>query len=112
LLVTGMTLMIGFGLGAYTPELFPTEYRFRGNGLAQMTGRMGVIASPYVVVALYNAYGVGGAVGAVAILYLALAVSLLFFGIETNQQPLEALAPGATADEVVPGIKVDRAGAS
>jgi putative MFS transporter len=112
LLVTGMTLMIGFGLGAYTPELFPTEYRFRGNGVAQMTGRMGVIASPYVVVALYNAYGVGGAVGAVAILYLALAVCLLFFGIETNQQPLEALAPGATADEVGPGIKVDRAGAS
>ena len=112
LLVTGMTLMIGFGLGAYTPELFPTEYRFRGNGLAQMTGRIRVIASPYVVVALYNAYGVGGAVGAVAILYLALAVGLLFFGIETNQQPLEALAPGATADEAVSGIKVDRAGAS
>ena len=112
LLVTGMTLMIGFGLGAYTPELFPTEYRFRGNGLAQMTGRMGVIASPYVVVALYNAYGVGGAVGAVAILYLALAVSLLFFGIETNQQPLEALAPGVTPVELVPGGKVDQAGAS
>ncbi len=77
-----------------------------------MTGRMGVIASPYVVVALYNAYGVGGAVGAVAILYLALAVSLLFFGIETNQQPLEALAPGVTPVELVPGGKVDQAGAS
>jgi putative MFS transporter len=93
LLVTGMSLMIGFGLGAYTPELFPTEYRFRGNGLGQMSGRMAVIASPYIVVALYNAYGVGGAVGAVAILYLALAIGLLFYGIETNQQSLEALAP-------------------
>jgi putative MFS transporter len=52
LLVSGMTLMIGFGLGAYTPELFPTEYRFRGNGLGQMAGRMAVIGSPYAVVAL------------------------------------------------------------
>jgi putative MFS transporter len=67
-LVSCMSLMIGFGLGAYTPELFPTEYRFRGNGLGQMAGRVAVIGSPYAVVALYDAYGVGGAVGAVAVL--------------------------------------------
>ncbi len=92
-LVSGMSLMIGFGLGAYTPELFPTEYRFRGNGLGQMVGRVAVIGSPYAVVALYDAYGIGGAVGAVAILYLALAIGLACVGIETNQRPLEALAP-------------------
>jgi MFS transporter, putative metabolite:H+ symporter len=92
-LVAGMNLAIGFGLGAYTPELFPTAYRFRGNGLAQMTGRASVIASPYVVVALYNAYGIGGAVGAISALYFLLAVGLLLFGIETNRQSLEALDP-------------------
>lgn len=112
LLVTGMTLMIGFGLGAYTPELFPTEYRFRGNGVGQMTRRMGVIASPYIVVALHDAYGVGGAIGAVAALYLLLAVSLLLFGIETNQRPLEALTPVAAHTDLMPSIKVDQAGAS
>ncbi len=112
LLVTGMSLMIGFGLGAYTPELFPTEYRFRGNGIGQMTGRMAVIASPYIVVALYDAYGVGGAVGAVAVLYLVLAAALLCFGIETNQRPLEALAPEAVSSGAVAAARVDEAGAS
>jgi MFS transporter, putative metabolite:H+ symporter len=112
LLVSGMTLMIGFGLGAYTPELFPTEYRFRGNGLGQMAGRMAVIGSPYAVVALYEAYGVGGAVGAVAMLYLALAIGLACVGIETNQRPLEALAPTLNHRGAVSKASANEAGVS
>lgn len=49
--------MIGLGLGGYTPELFATEYRFRSSGIAQMTGRIAVIALPYVMVSLYGTYG-------------------------------------------------------
>jgi putative MFS transporter len=89
----GMSLMIGFGLGGYTPELFATEYRFRGSGLAQMAGRIAVIASPYMVVSLYNAYGLPSVLYAVASLYLLLALGVLLFGIETNQRSLEAIAP-------------------
>jgi putative MFS transporter len=109
-LISCMSLMIGFGLGAYTPELFPTEYRFRGNGLGQMTGRMAVIASPYAVVALYGLYGVGGAVGAIAILYLALAIGLACFGLETNQLSLEALAPEPEPSILVDTARVDESG--
>ncbi|MEJ1974902.1 MAG: MFS transporter [Acetobacteraceae bacterium] len=36
MLMTFMSLMMGLGVGGYTPELFPTEYRLRGNGISQM----------------------------------------------------------------------------
>jgi putative MFS transporter len=93
LLQGGMSIMIGFGLGGYTPELFATEYRFRGSGIAQMTGRIAVIASPYMVVSLYDGYGLPSVLYAIASLYLLLALGILLFGIETNQRSLESIAP-------------------
>lgn len=95
LLVAAMNLMITFGLACYTPELFPTEYRFRGSGLGQMMGRAGLIGTPYLVVLLYGNYGIGGVVFVLAGLYFALSAGIAMFGIETNQKSLEALAPVA-----------------
>jgi MFS transporter, putative metabolite:H+ symporter len=105
LLQGGMSLMIGFGLGGYTPELFATEYRFRGSGIAQMTGRIAVIGSPYIVVSLYDTYGLPSVLYAIAALYLALALGVLLFGIETNQRSLESIAPSrdGTLSEPAPG---------
>lgn len=96
LLVAAMNLVITFGLACYTPELFPTEYRFRGSGLGQMMGRAGLIGTPYVVVLLYTNYGIGGVVFVLAGMYFALAAGIALFGIETNQKSLEALAPAVT----------------
>jgi MFS transporter, putative metabolite:H+ symporter len=93
LLVSSMSLFLGLGLGGYTPELFPTECRFRGSGLSQMAGRAALIGAPYVVIALYNSYGLTGVVGAISVLYFSLVLLLAFAGIETNQISLEALAP-------------------
>jgi MFS transporter, putative metabolite:H+ symporter len=101
LLITGITLAMGLGVGGYTPELFPTEYRFRGNGIAQMVGRLGVILSPYVVVALKEAHGTNAVMVFIAALYLAMALCLSLFGIETNQRSLEALAPTDETGEAV-----------
>jgi putative MFS transporter len=100
----GMSLMIGFGLGGYTPELFPTEYRFRGSGIAQMTGRIAVIGSPYIVVSLYDAYGLPSVLYAISSLYFLLALGVLFFGIETNQRSLESIAP-ARDSEAAPATR-------
>jgi putative MFS transporter len=80
LLVAVMNLAITFGLACYTPELFPTEYRFRGSGLAQMMGRGGLIFTPYLVVPLFATWGVGGVVLVLSGMYLT----------------LEALAPDTT----------------
>ncbi|HVE23274.1 MAG TPA: MFS transporter [Acidocella sp.] len=93
LLITGITLAMALGVGGYTPELFPTEYRFRGNGVAQMVGRIGVILSPYLVVKLFHAYGTGAVMIFIAALYVTMALCLTLFGIETNQRSLEAVAP-------------------
>jgi putative MFS transporter len=101
LLVGAMNLMITLGLACYTPELFPTAYRFRGSGIGQMCGRGGLIATPYIVVMLYDTYGIGGVVLVLSGMYLTLAAIIAVFGIETNQQSLEALAP-----ETNPGLIV------
>jgi putative MFS transporter len=93
LLVGAMNLMITLGLACYTPELFPTAYRFRGSGLGQMMGRGGLIVTPYIVVLLYDTYGIGGVVLVLSGMYLTLAAVIAVFGIETSQKSLEALAP-------------------
>jgi putative MFS transporter len=93
LLVSSMSLFLSLGLGSYTPELFPTEYRFRGSGIAQMSGRAALIATPYAVVPLFDTYGIAGVVGSIAAMYLTLVAIIAFAGIETNQRSLESLAP-------------------
>lgn len=81
---------------ACNPELFPTEFRFRGGGLAQAVGRAGLIVSPSIVLTLFNSYGIGGVIGALAAMYLAVALLMTVAGVETNRRSLEALDPGAT----------------
>jgi putative MFS transporter len=102
LLVSCMSLFLALGLGGYTPELFPTAYRFRGSGLAQMCGRGGLIMSPYLVLTLFSAFGIAGVVAMISTLYLTLVLIVAVAGIETNQRSLEDLAPaGAMAAEPV-----------
>lgn len=105
-LVSSMSLFLALGLGGYTPELFPTEYRFRGSGIAQMTLRAALIAAPYAVVPLFANYGIAGVVGTIAAMYLALVVLIALAGIETNQRSLESLAPES---EAVPAVILDEA---
>jgi MFS transporter, putative metabolite:H+ symporter len=92
LLVSAVAIFLTLGLGM-TPELFPTEYRFRGAGVAQMFGRLGLIGSPFVVLAVYDRFGITGVVGAISGAYVFIAVLMMVSGIETNQQSLEALEP-------------------
>ncbi len=120
-----MSLMMGLGVGGYSPELFPTEYRLRGNGLAQTVGRIAVVLSPYVVVRLFHGFGIPGVMGWICAIYLCLAAVLVLFGIETNQRSLEELdperepqgspGPGAGArqhHELAPAASAARASAS
>jgi putative MFS transporter len=88
-----MSLLMGLGVGGYSPELFPTEYRLRGNGIAQTVGRVAVVLSPYIVVRLFHGFGIPGVMGWICAIYLTLAAVLTLFGIETNQRPLEDLDP-------------------
>ncbi|MFL9942374.1 MFS transporter [Paraburkholderia graminis] len=97
LLVSAVAIFLTLGLGM-TPELFPTEYRFRGGGVAQMFGRLGLIGSPFIVLELFSRYGITGVVFAISGAYIFIAILVVVAGIETNQQSLEALEPEEIAD--------------
>ena len=92
LFVSAIAAFLILGLGA-APEFFPTEYRFRGGGLAQTASRIGLILSPFIIWGLFNAYGIGGVIGAISGMYLIVAFLMAVAGIETNKQSLESLEP-------------------
>jgi MFS transporter, putative metabolite:H+ symporter len=92
LLISAVAVALTLGLGG-TPELFPTEYRFRGGGVAQTFGRFGLVCGPFVILSIFNKYGIAGAVGLISGVYLLLALVMAACGIETNQRSLEDLDP-------------------
>ncbi len=59
-LVTSIYTLVTLGLYAYIPELFPTHLRLRGTGFAGMCGRATSIATPFLVVALFDRFGLPG----------------------------------------------------
>ena len=50
----------------YIPELFPTEIRMRASGICNTFGRGATILTPFIVVALFRSYGVGGVLAFIA----------------------------------------------
>lgn len=94
-LLTAFVLgLLALGVGSYTPELFPTEYRMRGNGVAQLAGRLTTIASPYIVLSLFAAYGVMGVASTAASFLIVMVLATAIFGVETKLKPLEAIGTG------------------
>ncbi|MBV9964952.1 MAG: MFS transporter, partial [Alphaproteobacteria bacterium] len=59
-LIVAIYVQVAILFGVYTPELFPTEVRLRANGICNTLGRAATIVSPFIVVALFRDYGVGG----------------------------------------------------
>lgn len=101
LLAAGICLSF-FNLGAwgamyaYTPELYPTDVRATGAGMAASFGRIGGVIGPYLVGWLVDR---GAAIGAIfAIFFVAIvvgALTVLFFGRETRGKDPDALPAGA-----------------
>ncbi|WP_050995037.1 hypothetical protein [Bradyrhizobium liaoningense] len=59
-LLLSIYVLVALLYGVYTPELFPTEVRLRANGICNMLGRGATIVSPFIVLGLFKAYGIGG----------------------------------------------------
>jgi putative MFS transporter len=97
LMLTGFLLMIAIYIlvsllfAIYIPELFPTELRLRAAGICNMFGRGATIATPFVAVALYSAYGIGGVLSLMLILLLLQIVVVVRFGAEPKMRRLEDL---------------------
>jgi MFS transporter, putative metabolite:H+ symporter len=91
LLVVAIYVQVAILFGVYTPELFPTELRLRANGICNTLGRAATIVSPFIVVALFRAYGVGGVLALIIALLVIQIVTVAGWGIEPAQRRLEDL---------------------
>ena len=95
LLIVGIYVLTSLLYGVYTSELFPTAVRLRANGICNMFGRGATIVTPLIVVALFQASGVGGVLSfMIGLLVIQIAV-VWAWGIEPAKRGLETLSTGA-----------------
>ncbi len=79
-------------LYAYTPELYPTRSRATGAGFASSIGRIGSLMGPYIVGLVLPVAGQSGVFSLGAACFVAAAMVVMLFGIETKGQSLEQLS--------------------
>lgn len=79
-------------LYAYTPEVYPTEIRNSGAGLAYGIGRLANAFGPLVVAFFFNHYGYTSVFVYIAVCWLLVAITLGGFGVRTRGQVLERLS--------------------
>jgi len=90
-LIVAIYVQVAVLFGVYTPELFPTEVRLRANGICNTIGRAATIVSPFIVLALFRAYGVTGVLGLIiALLFISITV-VAAWGVEPARRRLEDL---------------------
>ncbi len=99
LLIVSIYVQVSMLFGVYTPELFPTEVRLRANGICNTLGRAATIVSPFFVVALLKAYGIGGVISLMIGLLVVQILVVYLWGMEPSQRPLEEME----AEEPGPG---------
>ena len=97
LLIVAIYVQVAVLFGVYTPELFPTEVRLRANGICNTFGRAATIVSPFIVIALFQSYGIVGVLALMALLLVIQIVAVWGWGVEPRAKPLELLElPGGT----------------
>jgi putative MFS transporter len=97
LLTVPIYILVALLFAIYIPELFPTEVRLRASGICNTFGRGATILTPFVVVALFRSYGVGGVLSLmIGLLFIQICI-VLMFGIEPKKRRLEELESEAPA---------------
>lgn len=82
------------GVYVYISEIFPTELRGTGFGVASSIGRIGGAASPIIVGLIFPAYGFAGVFGLSAASLIVGALAVVLLGIPTLNRSLEEIAAG------------------
>lgn len=80
------------GVYAYTPEVFPTQVRATGAGLASAIGRIGGITAPILVGFIYPTLGFGGVFGMTTAVLLLGSAAVMIMGVPTRGRSLEDIA--------------------
>ena len=79
-------------LYTYTPELYPTDIRGTGSGVAASIGRLSGIIAPTLTGYLYATAGLSGPFLVFFIAHILAAISTLILGIETRKKILEEIS--------------------
>lgn len=94
-LITFVYMYVCYASAVYVPEIWPTEAKLRGSGVANAVGRISGIIAPYAVASLLNSQGVTGVfvlLGAVSII---VAIVIITIGVETKGASVEDIASDA-----------------
>jgi putative MFS transporter len=95
-LIIPIYVLVTLLFAIYIPELFPTEVRLRASGICNTFGRGATIITPFMVVALFRSYGVGGVLSLMIGLLFVQILVVLIFGVEPKKRRLEEIAPEST----------------
>jgi MFS transporter, putative metabolite:H+ symporter len=91
LLVIPIYVLVTILFAIYIPELFPTEVRLRASGICNTFGRGATILTPFLVVALFRAYGIGGVLCLMIALLIIEVLVVLLLGVEPKNRRLEEI---------------------
>ncbi|MBU3215575.1 MFS transporter [Clostridium estertheticum] len=94
-LITFVYMFVCYASAVYVPEIWPTEAKLRGSGLANAVGRISGIVAPFAVAYLLDKQGVKGVfvlLGSVAVI---VAIVIATIGIETRGASVEAIGSKA-----------------
>jgi MFS transporter, putative metabolite:H+ symporter len=91
LLAIPIYVLVTLLFAIYIPELFPTEVRMRASGICNTFGRGATIVTPFIVVALFRSYQVGGVLAFMIGLLIVQIVVVFIFGVEPKKRRLEEI---------------------
>lgn len=103
-------VLVALLFGIYIPELFPTEVRLRASGICNTFGRGATIITPFIVISLFETYGISGVMALMIGLLILQIVTVVTLGVETRQQSLEEVEPLLGPDRLVEGTAAVRQG--
>ena len=86
--------LAGNSMQIFTSEVFPTNARASGFGLAQSGGRVGAAVS-FPVIGLLSTFGLGYVMTGIAVMMAIAAVAVTQIGTETRGRSLDEIAPPA-----------------
>ena len=98
-LITFVYMYVCYASAVYVPEIWPTEAKLRGSGLANAVGRISGIAAPYAVAVLLNGYGVTGVFVLLGTVSIIVAIAIATIGIETKGVSVESLGIDAVTSK-------------
>lgn len=99
-LITFVYMYVCYASAVYVPEIWPTEAKLRGSGVANAVGRISGILAPYAVAALLSNQGVTGVFLLLGGVSIVVAVVILTVGIETRGASVEEIG-GVTQNKKV-----------